>query len=400
MKTTCCIVGAGPAGMMLAYMLARKGVEVILLEAQPDFDREFRGDTLHPSIMENLEQLGLADKLLQLSHTKMTEARALVQGKEFQVFDLTKALKGRTKYPYITLVPQEDFLEFMAEEAKQLEQFQLLMETKVTGLLKKGDRVIGVEVDGPNGEQKITADLVVGADGRFSSVRKLAEIPLQTFGVPMDVLWFKLPKQKEDKAVSGAYAHVQPGNLAAQLDRGDYWQFGGIVAKGELSEMHGKGMEAFQDRLIALLPESFTKRIRALKDWKEIGVFKVDFGRVKQWYRPGLLLIGDAAHVMSPVGGVGINYAVQDAVVTANVLADKLLNKSVTLQDLKNIQKQRIWPTRVVQWFQGIAHKLFVKQALRPNKPLKAPLPARFKWVRQMAARFIAFGLWRVKVKD
>ena len=330
----------------------------------------------------------------------MTEARALVQGKEFQVFDLTKALKGRTKYPYITLVPQEDFLEFMAEEAKQLEQFQLLMETKVTGLLKKGDRVIGVEVDGPNGEQKITADLVVGADGRFSSVRKLAEIPLQTFGVPMDVLWFKLPKQKEDKAVSGAYAHVQPGNLAAQLDRGDYWQFGGIVAKGELSEMHGKGMEAFQDRLIALLPESFTKRIRALKDWKEIGVFKVDFGRVKQWYRPGLLLIGDAAHVMSPVGGVGINYAVQDAVVTANVLADKLLNKSVTLQDLKNIQKQRIWPTRVVQWFQGIAHKLFVKQALRPNKPLKAPLPARFKWVRQMAARFIAFGLWRVKVKD
>lgn len=384
---------------MLAYMLARKGVDVVLLEAQDDFAREFRGDTLHPSIMENLEQLELAKKVLKLPHVKAKSARGLVnKTQEFEVFTLS-SLKASTKYPYITLMPQEEFLEFMASEAEDFPCFHLEMNTKATSLLLDDGKVVGVEVSGPEGKYSIRADLVVGADGRFSTIRKLADIPLQTYGVPMDVLWFKLKKSPQDKKIPGVYAHISPGRLAAQLDRGTYWQFGGIVAKGELSELHGKGIEAFQDKLIDILPKNFEKRIKKLKDWKDIGIFKVDFGRVKQWYKPGLLLIGDAAHVMSPVGGVGINYAVQDAVVAANVLAEKLLNKAVTMDDLKKVQQKRIWPTRVVQWFQGIAHKLFVKQALRPDKPLTVPFPARFRFVRQLAARFIAFGLWRVKVK-
>lgn len=400
MKTTCCVVGGGPGGMMLAYMLARQGVDVTLLEAQKDFDRDFRGDTLHPSIMENLEELGLAEKVLKLEHVKVREARALISGKQdIQVFDLN-GLKGKTKYPYITLMPQDRFLDFMAEEAKAFDNFRLLMDTKAVGLVRKGDKVHGVEIDGPDGKDQILADLVVGADGRFSSIRNFAEIPLQKMGAPMDVLWFKLPKIKEDKETPGIYAHVKPGKLAAQLDRGDHWQFGGIVAKGELSKIHGKGMKAFQDRLIEILPEVFSKRLRALDSWKDIGVFQVDFGRVKQWNRPGLLLIGDAAHVMSPVGGVGINYAVQDAVVAANVLVKPLLEKSLQQKHLAEIQRQRIWPTRVVQWFQAFAHRVFIKQALRPDKPLKAPFFARFAWVRQMVARFIAFGLWRVSVVE
>ncbi len=385
--------------MMLAYLLARQGVDVTLIEAQKDFDRDFRGDTLHPSIMENLEELGLAEKVLQLQHVKVREARGLIEGKEdFQVFDLD-GLKGSTRYPYITLMPQDRFLDFMGEESKLYKHFRLLMDTKAVGLKIRDGKVIGVEIDGPGGKDQISADLVVGADGRFSSIRKLAEIPLQKQGVPMDVLWFKLPKMKEDKKTSGVYAHLKPGKLAAQLDRGDYWQFGGIVAKGELSKLHGKGVEAFQDRLIDILPKIFESRIRKLDSWKDIGVFQVDFGRVKQWYKPGLLLIGDAAHVMSPVGGVGINYAVQDAIVAANVLVKPLLEKNLTVRHLQKVQKKRIWPTRVVQWFQALAHRVFVKQALRPDKPLKAPFFARFKWFRQLVARFIAFGLWRVKVE-
>jgi 2-polyprenyl-6-methoxyphenol hydroxylase-like FAD-dependent oxidoreductase len=400
MKTTCCIVGAGPGGMMLAYMLARKGVEVTLLEAQKDFDRDFRGDTLHPSIMENLEELGLVEKVLKLPHVKVREARSLVEGKdEFQIFSFD-SLKGSTKYPYITLMPQDVFLDFMAKEAQAFKNFQLLMKTKATGLVSQEGKVTGVEVEGPKGKQNIFADLVVAADGRFSAMRKAAEIPLQKTGAPMDVLWFKLPKIEKDKKIPGVYAHVKPGKLAAQLDRGDHWQFGGIVPKGELSELHGKGIKDLQDRLIAILPEIFAERIRKLQDWKDIGVFKVDFGRVKQWYKPGLLLIGDAAHVMSPVGGVGINYAVQDAIVAANVLINPLLEKKVTEKHLKLVQKKRIWPTRVVQWFQGVAHKNFIKQALRPDKPLKAPFFARFAFVRRIVAKFIAFGLWKVRVGE
>lgn len=398
MKTTCCIVGAGPAGMMLAYMLARQGVDVTLLEAQKDFDRDFRGDTVHPSIMENLEQLGLVEELLKLPHEKVYEGQLQMKDKNFKIFDFRHL---KTKYPYITLMPQENFLDFMAEKAKAFPNFHLMMETQAYDLLQEGEKVTGVKVKTSAGEQEILADLVVAADGRFSMIRKAAGIELKQTAAPMDVLWFKLEKRKDDptghKALVG---HVMPGYLAAQIDRGDYWQFGGILPKGTMEDLHKEGLEAFHDRMNKLLPQAYHERIRQIKDWKDFGYFKISCGRVKQWYKEGLLLIGDAAHIMSPVGGVGINYAIQDAVVAANVLAKPLLTGNVHISDLKNVQKIRLWPTRVIQWFQGFAHRVFIKQALRPDKPLKAPWIAKIPGIRRIVARFIAFGVRRVKVKE
>ncbi len=398
MKTTCCVVGGGPAGMMLSYLLARRGVEVVLLEAQKDFDRDFRGDTLHPAIMENLEELGLVEELLKLDHAKVYEGQLQLKEKNFQILDFNHL---KTKYPYITLMPQDKFLDFMAEKAKAFPNFQLMMETQVNGLLKNEKGVSGVKAKTAQGDIEIEADLVVAADGRFSTVRQAAEIQLRKTAVPMDVLWFKLEKRKDDPTGHNALVgHVMPGYLAAQIDRGDYWQFGGILPKGTMDELREQGIETFHERMSKLLPEAYHERIRQLDDWKELGYFRIDCGRVDKWSKEGLLLIGDAAHIMSPVGGVGINYAIQDAVVAANVLAKPLLAGELQLSDLEQVEKKRIWPTRIIQWFQGFAHRVFIKQALRPDKPLTAPWFARMAWVRRLVARFIAFGWKRVRVEE
>jgi len=393
LQTTVCVVGSGPAGAVLAYLLARNGVKVLLLEAQKDFERDFRGDTLHPSIMENMDELGLAEKILDLPHTKAKPLSLKRGGKVFQVLSFDGL---PSPFPYITLMPQSRFLEFLTQEASRFPEFKLMLETQVVNLLKEQGKVIGVET---KKGKKIFCKLVVACDGRSSTVRKCTDLSLKTTAPPMDVLWFKMPKKETDSNIEGAIGHISPGNLLAQLDRGDYWQFGGIVPKGDIKKLHQHGLPTFTKKLSKLIPE-FTERLQQVKDWKEIGYFNVLFGRVKKWYQPGLLLIGDAAHVMSPVGGVGINYAVQDAVATANILTKPLLTNTLTTSHLKAVQKKRIWPTRVIQWFQGLAHKLFIKQALQPDKPLKAPWIAKIPGIRKIISRFIAFGLWKVPVDN
>lgn len=398
-ETTCCIVGAGPAGAMLALLLARKGVEVTLLEEHMDFARDFRGDTVHPSTMEVLEQIGLADRVLQLQHNKTTAMEIETSQGIAASIDF-KHLK--TRYPYITLIPQVHFLECITEATKRYPNFRLIMGARAEKLIEEDGYVHGVQYRATDGWHELRAALTVGADGRFSRIRKLAAFEPVKSSPPMDVLWFKLPRQANDPGRSGGRLGLGKGHLLVLLDRGDEWQIGYTIIKGGYQQIKAAGLERLREDIGKVLP-AFVERMQAITEWKQISVLSVESSLLKRWYRPGLLLIGDAAHVMTPVGGVGINYAIQDAVAAANILAENLRKGRVPTSDLARVQRRRELPTRLIQGFQRLLQKQILTNVLTSNEVPTLPLPLllilRTPLLRMIPATFIAFGPVRERVK-
>src|SRR6266550_2995645 len=389
-QTTCCIVGSGPAGAVLALLLARKGIPVILLEEHMNFDRDFRGDTIHPSIMQIMDQIGLADKLLQLPHTEVYNVPVQTAGGPLTLADFRRL---KTRFPYIAMFPQVHFLEFITAEAKRYHSFQLVMGARVEKLIEEDGYIHGVHYRGQDGWHEVRATLTVAADGRFSRVRKLAGFkPIQT-AQAMDVLWFRLPWKPGDSKESAG--RLGSGHILVILNRADYWQMGYVIPKGGYQKLRAAGLPALRQEIARLLPE-WAERLDTIQEWKQVSVLSVESSRLPRWYRPGLLLIGDAAHVMSPVGGVGINYAIQDAVVAANVLSSKLKVGKIRLSDLAEVQRQREWPTRIIQGFQNIMQKQILSSVLKSDKPIRVSLFLRFLLrvpvVRDLPAQFIAFG--------
>jgi 2-polyprenyl-6-methoxyphenol hydroxylase-like FAD-dependent oxidoreductase len=401
-RTTCCIVGGGPGGAVLSLLLARAGIDVTLLEAHPDFDREFRGDTIHPSVMEIMDQLGLADRLLELRHTEIRSATVQTAAGPFTPLDFSHL---NTKYPYITMMPQTSFLEFITGEAKRYPNFRLVMEARVRELVEEDGVIRGVRYEGEDGWHEVRAVLTVGADGRGSRMRRLVGFETIKTSPPMDILWFKLPREPDDP--EGATGSVGRGHIAILLDRFDYWQAGYVIPKGTYPKLRHEGIESLRRSFAELIPE-FADRLERLEDWKQVSLLSVESSRCPRWYRPGLLLIGDAAHVMSPVGGVGINYAIQDAVVAANVLAGPLKDSQAQLKDLDTkylaaVQRRRELPTRFIQALQTQIQRRVLASVLRSDQPLAPPgwlrLLPRVPLVRSVPARIVGLGLWPVRVK-
>ena len=396
-ETTCCIVGAGPAGAVLALLLARKGVSVMLLEEHMDFDRDFRGDTVHPSVMDILDEIGLADRLLQIEHTRIQGIPVQTARGTIMLADL-RPLK--TRFNYIAMIPQARFLEFITGEAQRYPNFTLVMGARVEKLIEEDGYVHGVQYRGRDGWHEVRATLTVGADGRFSRLRKLAGFEPVKTAPPMDVLWFRLPRrQDEPEESSGRLAN---GHILVVLNRGNEWQIGYIIPKGGYQEIHAAGIEKLRQDIAQLMPD-FADRVACIKEWKQVSVLSVESSRLRRWYRPGLLLIGDAAHVMSPVAGVGINYAIQDATVAANVLANDLKAGKLSTRNLASVQRQREWPTRLIQGFQNIVQKQVLKKALSSDKPLTVSpvllFLLRMPIIGTLPAKFIGFGPWRAHVR-
>ena len=400
-QTSCCIVGGGPGGAMLALLLARRGVSVTLLEMHKDFDREFRGDTIHPSTLEILDHLGLAEKLHEIPHTKMTGPTIKFANGPFRPFDLGRL---KTRFPYILMVPQVRFLEFIIREAAKYPPFKLVMHANAQKLVEENGVVRGVRYAALDGLHEVRATLTVGADGRFSQIRRLAGFePIKT-APPMDVLWFQLPKLPgEPEITGGAFGGIGHGRMLIMLERTGYWQSGLVFPKGQYQELRAKGVEAVRESIAQIEPR-FARNAESLTDWQQLTLLSVESSRCPLWHKPGLLLIGDAAHVMSPVGGVGINYAIQDAVVAANVLTKPLLSGKVSESELAEVQRQREWPTRVIQSMQSFMQRNLIASALLAQQAINVPwqlrLFVRIPILRDIPARMIAFGIRRVRLKE
>ncbi|MBE9004233.1 FAD-dependent oxidoreductase [Fortiea sp. LEGE XX443] len=391
--TDCCIVGGGPAGAVLALLLARQGIPVMLLEAHKDFDRDFRGDTIHPSVMQIMEELGLSDRLLQLPHAKMRQINVKTPEDTFTLADFSHL---KTDYPYITMLPQVKFLEFITQEAQKYPNFQLVMGANVQELIEEDGVIKGVRYRGGGGWHEIRAILTIGADGRHSRLRQMGGFESIETSPPMDILWFRLPRHPEE--TGGGMGRFAPGHIVAMLDRGDEWQIAYVIPKGGYQQLRASGLEELKKSVVEIVPE-LSDRVHNLQDWSQIAFLSVESSRVKRWYHSGLLLIGDAAHIMSPVGGVGINYAIQDAVVAANVLSKPLQNKHVELSDLAKVQRQRELPTRIIQAFQTFIQKRVFAPVLTSNRTFQPPAWLRWPILRDLPARLIALGVFPVHVK-
>jgi 2-polyprenyl-6-methoxyphenol hydroxylase-like FAD-dependent oxidoreductase len=401
-QTSCCIVGGGPGGAVLALLLARRGIPVTLLEMHKDFDREFRGDTVHPSTMEILDQIGLAGKLHEIPHTKVSGPTLQFANGPFRPFDLRRL---KTRFPYILMVAQSRFLEFITEEAAKYPSFKLLMHASAQHLMERNGAVTGVRYLGPDGaEHEIQANLTVGADGRFSTIRKLAGIEPVKTAPPMDVLWFRLPKLPgEPEVTGGAFGGIGRGRIFVLLERTGYWQAGLVFPKGKYQELRAQGVDAVCKSLAEIEPR-FARHAETLTDWHQLNLLSVESSLCPLWHKPGLLLIGDAAHVMSPVGGVGINYAIQDAVVAANVLMGPLKAGTVSETHLAEVQRQREWPVRFIQRMQSFMQTRLLGSVLRSQDRLMIPwqlkLFAKIPFVRDIPPRLIAFGPRRVRLTE
>jgi 2-polyprenyl-6-methoxyphenol hydroxylase-like FAD-dependent oxidoreductase len=402
-ETVCCIVGGGPAGAMLALVLARRSVRVTLLEMHQDFDREFRGDTVHPSTLEILDQLGLAERVHELPSNKISAPRLLTTRGPFTPFDLSRL---KTKYRYILMVHQKDLLALLTQEAKKYSSFRLLMGAKVTDLIREDGGVRGVRYQMEDGIHELRALLTVGADGRFSRVRHLARIEPVGTSPPMDVLWFRLPHLAEEIDVpGGAFGGFAFGHILGGFDRKDYWQVAFVIAKGSYQSLRAEGIGGLRRRILEIEPR-LAKNAESLTDWHQVSLLSVESSRCRRWYQPGLLLIGDAAHAMSPVGGVGINYAVQDAVVAGNLLTKPLLDGRVTTDQLRSVQRKREWPVRIIQTLQTQLQKRVIATALRAKEQETLHIPwfirafARIPFLRDVPPRMMALGVVRVRVEN
>jgi 2-polyprenyl-6-methoxyphenol hydroxylase-like FAD-dependent oxidoreductase len=391
--TTCVIAGGGPAGMMLGFLLARAGVRVVVLEKHADFFRDFRGDTVHPSTLELMCELGLIDEFLKLPHQKVAKLTGQIGAEHIAMVDFSHL---PTRCKYVALMPQWDFLNFLAAQGKRYKTFDLRMKTDATDLIEDGGRVVGLLAQGPEGELTIRADLVVGCDGRHSTVREKAGLKSDDYGAPMDVLWFRLTRKAADSP--DTFGHIEAGKMMIMLDRGDYWQCAYVIAKGGIEKLKGEGLEAFRKRVVEMSP-FVGDRINELKSWDDVKLLSVTVDRLQKWWRPGLLCIGDAAHAMSPIGGVGINMAVQDAVAAANRLAAPLKAHIVTDADLQAIQDRRTLPVRFTQWLQLTVQKRIISRVLgmgseqRPKPPLFFRLFNVFPALRRIPARLLGLGI-------
>lgn len=391
-RTCCCIVGGGPAGLFLGYLLARAGVEVIVLEKHKDFLRDFRGDTIHPSTLELMHELGILDEFLHIADKHFDSLELNFEGQQIQGPYFTHL---PTKCKYITFAPQWDFLNLIEKHASQYAHFQVHMQSTATHLIHEGDRVVGVKVEGVNGEYEIHADLVVGADGRGSAMRVDAGVEVIEQGIPIDVLWFRVGKSGD--LTDHTLARFKEGRMLVTIDRGDYFQTGMIIQKGHFDEIKQQGLDAFRNRVIDILPDLSTG-IHDIDDWNKVRLLSVQLNHITNWAQPGLLFIGDAAHAMSPVGGVGVNLAIQDAVATANLLADKLYAGTATTDDLNQVQRRREPPARRTQRMQVFAHQRLFGGKTAPGKPVSISWPLRkfaglfAPIIRRMAGKIIGLG--------
>jgi 2-polyprenyl-6-methoxyphenol hydroxylase-like FAD-dependent oxidoreductase len=396
-RVTCCVIGCGPAGAMLGLMLAREGVDVLVLEKHADFLRDFRGDTLHPSTMEIMDELGLADGLLELEHTKAPRIEARLPGGTVTVADLGRL---KTRFPYITFMPQWDFLDYVTGEAKRYPNFRLEMEAEAKELILEDGIVSGVRYDTPEGPREARALLTVAADGRSSPFREQARLKMVRTSPPIDVLWFRLSRRDGDPKDTFGYAGG--GRFMAVINRGEYWQIAYVIRKGEYQSVREAGLEAFRRSVGETIPD-LADRTEELQDWDAVKLLSVQADRLRRWHRPGLLCIGDAAHAMSPVGGVGINLAIADAVAAANILAGPLRAGRVRSRNLMTVQLRRELPTRAIQAFQSVAQRRVISSSLgpggAPSLPALARVLLRLRPVRNLPARIIAFGIWPEHVK-
>ncbi|MBV8766129.1 MAG: FAD-dependent oxidoreductase [Hyphomicrobiales bacterium] len=399
-STSCCIAGGGPAGMMLAHLLARSGIEVVVLEKHADFLRDFRGDTIHPSTLEIMHELGLDDEFLKLPHQKVLTLRAEVGNERIAAADFSHL---PVHHPYVAFMPQWDFLDFLANQSRRYPSFRLLMRAEATGVIEEGGRIVGVKAATDEGPLAVDAQLVIGADGRHSTIRKSAGLVVEDLGAPMDVLWFSLPRLDSDP--EDTIGRFEPGAIFINVNRGDHWQCGLVIAKGFIDVVRRAGLAAFRAKIGELAP-FLADRTVEIENFDEVSLLTVRVDRLRRWYRDGLLCIGDAAHAMSPLGGVGINLAIQDAVASANILSRPLKLGKVTLADLAAVQKRRLWPTRATQAGQIFIQNRIIASVLQARDlfatdgskvTTRPPLPARlvtsFSLLQRILARLIGMGV-------
>ena len=377
--------------MMLGFLLARAGVDVIVLEKHADFLRDFRGDTIHPSTLEIMYELGLLDEFLKLPHEKVHELNAQFGETRLTLADFTHL---PTRCGFIAFMPQWDFLDFMADHARRYPTFRLFMQAEVTDIIEASERVVGLRAKTPAGSLEVRADLVVAADGRQSIVREKAGLPVQEFGAPMDVLWFRLARAPGHPAQT--MGRFDSGRIFITINRGDYWQCGYVISKGQFEKIRQQDLDAFREKIVQLAPYA-KDQVRELKKWDDIKLLTVRVDRLFRWFRPGLLCIGDAAHAMSPIGGVGINLAIQDAVAAANTLAEPLREREVAVSRLRQVQKRREFPTRVTQWLQLAMQRRVIVPVLSGTQRLKPPLLLRLitavPLLRRIPAYIIGIGV-------
>ncbi len=366
LRTRCCVVGGGPAGVMLGYLLARAGVRVTVLEKHGDFFRDFRGDTVHPSTLDVMHELGLLEGLLQLPHQRVTSVSARIGDFEFHAADFRMV---PTHCKFVALMPQWDFLNFLSDRAKRFDGFELRMQHEGVGLIRDGEQIVGVEARSADGPLRIEADLVVACDGRHSTMRESAGLDVREFGVPIDVLWFRISRHAHDP--EQVLGNVNYGKALILINRGDYFQAGLIIRKGTFGGVKAEGIDAFRQTIAQIAPY-LGDRVGEIEEWDQIKLLTVQINRLRRWHLPGLLCIGDAAHAMSPAGGVGINLAIQDAVAAANVLSGPLGDGRVSEAILRRVQVRREFPTRVTQFLQVKAHEA-LNAAFENKGPIEAP---------------------------
>ena len=390
LSTRCCIAGGGPAGMMLGFLLARAGIDVVVLEKHADFLRDFRGDTVHPSTMQVMHELGLLDAFLARPHSEVRTLAAQIGDETIQVADFSHL---PTQCKFVAFVPQWEFLNFIEEEAKRYPTFRLLMRTDATGLIREADRMVGVTAQGPDGPLEIRAELTIAADGRHSTLRDAAGFDVVDRGASMDVLWMRLSKAAVDPGQT--LGRMDAGRIFIMLDRNDYWQCAFVIPKGGIDDVHARGLEAFRADIVSLAAY-LRDRVHELATWDDVKLLTVAVNRLDTWFRPGLLCIGDAAHAMSPVGGVGINLAIQDAVAAANILVPRLRQGVATLADLRAVQRRREFPTRMTQRLQIAIQNRVISRVLRGTTVVKPPwavrMLGRFPVLRRLPARVIGMG--------
>ncbi|MBC8037134.1 MAG: FAD-dependent oxidoreductase [Rhizobiales bacterium] len=390
-RTSCCIAGGGPAGMMLGFLLARAGVDVVVLEKHADFLRDFRGDTIHPSTLELMHELGFLEEFLQRPHQEVRRLAGQIGATRVTIADFGHV---PTRCKFIALMPQWDFLDFLADQGRGYPGFHLHMRSEVSGLIEKDGRIAGVKVETPSGPREVHADLIVGADGRKSDVRALAQLAVDDLGAPIDVLWFRLSRLASDE--SQTFGHVEAGRMLVMLNRGDYWQCAYVIAKGSFDAIQRAGLDGFRADVVELSP-FLRDRMGELASWDDIKLLTVTVDRLRVWFKPGLLCIGDAAHAMSPIAGVGINLAVQDAVAAANILAGPLKSGTAGLEHLKAVQARREFPTRFTQRLQVMIQNRLISRVLASRERLQAPWAVKLlnyiPALQRIPARLVGVGV-------